>query len=1094
MSSPDRQGLEQTFASPSPNASHSQFPFPRRESAQTLVSSDSKQLRKGSNTSSITSIGGVLDLSRSGQHSVAESGQNAISTLLQPPVVRTGLLPHSSVSTSGFKAPTPRDIPPVTLTNIPHVESKAFQPYLTQVGSLYDAFRKAKEEVESDSQLFHRDSKESKDENLEKLLASSPVRPAHSRAGSAYSAASPLEQPQPRRKSTGQRRSHAVAPLSSIPPVYFDEDFHIENPRTFDVVSERSELVRDPNRSSDTTGSGRKALATNAILQEKLSWYMDTVEIHLISSISTASKSFFSALGSLRELHAEAADSVDKIRTLRKDLARLDKDMAMGGLKVVNLKQRRQNVHQLGQAVSQLRGIVESVIECEDMVENGHVDKALDQLDHVERLMAGRPTARTENLRNPSSLYDLRRLRALDGAMDDLAQLRLRIGKAYEVRFLTSLLDDVRHHVTSVPADVTLRRWAAAFSRSRSRDRQPSTFPTYMNVDDGLRSELQTELRGLARAQHTMPAAAAFRASILREMKSVIRQNLPSSNDDDSESVTSASTHGGRQLSSQEKSSVLARNLRELDAEDAQVMLTKIYTGVSESLRRLSVQVKILLDITSGLSKPPEPGSRSLASSPNPQSRGDAFSPQSANKQVPLITLQEDIQQVLDMSSLLGEAVDIVQGQITKVIKVRSEQTSHLPLAAFLRFFTLNRLFADECEAISGRSGTSLKSTVDNQIKEFVSQFGNLQKRILIEVMDADKWDAKDFGEHQSTLLTRVLEGGTRDAPAWYQTSMIWLSEDEGVAHGANGVVPNGQIHSNPRDKIRSAVIDEQKFLLPESAAAILRAVESLEHLMTGIPSMGQEIASNLLDCLKLFNSRLSQLILGAGATRSAGLKNITTKHLALASQALSFIIAQIPYIREFFRRYMSSTASNLIADFDKVKRLYQDHQNAIHEKLIEIMSSRASLHANAMKKIDWEEASRSDSAAISPYVETLTKETATLQKVLSKHLPESAVSSIMKPVYANYRDQWSLAYRDVPLKSTVAKERMLADAQYFNNRISKLEGAGDLGSHIVEIVRSKTVTADSKQPEPVSSEKEDIPAKETTDRTTHVDGEQEKP
>lgn len=70
----------------------------------------------------------------------------------------------------------------------------------------------------------------------------------------------------------------------------------------------------------------------------------------------------------------------------------------------------------------------------------------------------------------------------------------------------------------------------------------------------------------------------------------------------------------------------------------------------------------------------------------------------------------------------------------------------------------------------------------------------------------------------------------------------------------------------------------------------------------------------------------------------------------------------------------------------------------------------------------------------------------------------------------------------------------MLADAQYFNNRISKLEGAGDLGSHIVGIVRSKTVTADSKQPESVSSEKEDIRAEETADGNTNVNGEQEKP
>jgi len=1019
MSSPSRQDSEQTIPSPPPNASVAQFPFhfPRRESLQTVTSSENGHLRKGSIASSITSIGGVLDNGRNSRISIAEPGQNAISTLLQTPIIRTGLLAQSNNSASGFKTPTPRDIPPVTLTNIPNVDSKVFQPYIAQVGSLYDAFRKAKEEVEGDSQLFRRDRKDSKDKDLEDIIGSRPVRPAHSRAGSVNSVGSPLEEPQAGRKLTGKRRAQAVSPLSTIPSVYFDSDFHLENPRTFDVVSERSEVVRDPNRNPDNKGNGRKALATNAILQEKLSWYMDTVEIHLISSIATASKSFFSALGSLRELHDEAAESVDRIRTLRKDLAKLDKEMAMGGLKVVNMKQRRQNVRQLGEAVLQLRAIVESVTECEEMVETGKVEEALDRLDDVQRLIVGRQPIRNQHLSGISSLYDLRGIRALDGATDDLAQLRFRIGKAYEARFLASLLEDVRHHVRSVPADLTLRRWAAAFSRSRSRDRQASVFPSYMNVGAELRSDLQAELGGLARAQHTMPAAAAFRASILREMKSIIRQNLPSSSDDDGESVMSASTQGSRQLSSQEKSTVLARNLRDLDAEDAQAMLEKIYTGVSESLRRLSIQVKILLDITSGLKRPPEPGARSLVSSPNPQSGNGSLPPRSPNLPTPQITIQEDIQQVLDMSSLLGEAVDIVHGQITKVIKVRSEQTSHLSLRAFLRFFTLNRLFADECEAISGRSGASLKSTVDSQIKEFVSQFGNTQKRAVIEVMDADKWDAKDFGESEASILVRVLEGGMRDAPVWYQTSMIWLNEEERAVDSVNGT-------ASSKEKVRSAVVDEQRFLLPESAAAILRTIECLQHLMTGIPSMGQEIAGNLLECLKLFNSRLSQLILGAGATRSAGLKNITTKHLALASQALSFIVALIPYIREFFRRYMSSTGSNLMTEFDKVKRLYQDHQNAIHEKLMEIMSSRALVHSNAMKKINWEEASRSKSPATSAYAEALVKETSTLQKVLAKHLPASTVATVMKPVFANYKDHWSVAYKAVPLMSMAAKER----------------------------------------------------------------------
>jgi vacuolar protein sorting-associated protein 54 len=182
---------------------------------------------------------------------------------------------------------------------------------------------------------------------------------------------------------------------------------------------------------------------------------------------------------------------------------------------------------------------------------------------------------------------------------------------------------------------------------------------------------------------------------------------------------------------------------------------------------------------------------------------------------------------------------------------------------------------------------------------------------------------------------------------------------------------------------------------------------------------MIQDIAPGLLESLKLFNSRSSQLILGAGATRSAGLRNITTKHLALSSQGLSFIIALVPYIREFVRRHAPS--SPLMGEFDKVKRLYQEHQSGIHEKLVDIMSGRSSVHVNSMKKIDWDAAAGNN---VNPYMETLTKETGTLHRVLSKHLPEMTVMMIMDPVFRSYRDQWTRAFEEVTVRTEAGKKR----------------------------------------------------------------------
>lgn len=938
----------------------------------------------------------------------------------------------SATSAAGFKPPSSRDIPPVTLTNIKHVDAKVFQPYLSQVGGLYDVFQQSKEGAAEEALPAQAAKSPKPDSDRDSLMPWSPER--RSSVMSTGSRSSSPYDTRGRHPSSARGRAPAVTPLSTIPPVYFEEGFHLENPRTFDVISEKSEVVRPPRPPSkddkhanglvpEPVQTGRKALATNAILQEKLSWYMDTVEIHLISSISTASKSFFTALGSLRELHAEAADSVNRIQVLRKDLQKIDKEMALGGLKIVNLRRRRENVRMLGAAVAQLRDVVESVSRCEGLVEQGDIEEAADGLEEVEKLMAGERlparAASEDEEGAPRRIIDLRGIKALEGSSDDLAQLRQRIGMGYETRFLNDLLGDLREHVQTVPSNVTLQRWGNSFQRQRGGQRSGvSVSPAYMNFNNDLRSKLNTQLNGLARAHYTMSAATSFKTAVLREMKGLIRKHLPSSSDDDNESMVSLSTHGGHQLSQQEKSSILARNLRALDSDDAYTMLMNVYTGISESLRRLSVQVKVLLDIASGLGNSPTSGVKSPPRSPNPQSMDQAINSSQIGPTASDLA-QDEILQVLDMSSLLGQAVDIAQSQITKVLKVRSEQTAQLSKEEFLRYFTLNRLFADECEAISGRSGTALKTIVGNQIRDFITRFGDGQRHQIVNVMDADRWDARDFGDAENTILTRILDASTKDIDAWVEVSKIWIerpANEQGKAADTAG--ENG----TDKSKVRSAVIDEQKYILPDSAVAMMRSIEEFDFLMSNIPSMIQDIAPHLLDILKLFNSRSSQLILGAGATRSAGLKNITTKHLALSSQALSFVIALVPYVREFVRRH--GQANPLMAEFDKVKRLCQEHQSGIHEKLVDIMSSRSSVHVNSMKKIDWN--SKGATPAVNPYMETLAKETGTLHRVLSKHLPDMTVSMIMVPVFNSYRDQWTKAFQEADVQTEDGKKRLV--------------------------------------------------------------------
>ncbi|KJR81118.1 GARP complex component (Vps54) [Sporothrix schenckii 1099-18] len=1081
--------------------------------------------RRESVASSTTSIGGTLDTAVGGggwPNTLQEAGQNAISTLLQPPIVRSGFQPHTAAPAhSTHKPPTSRDIPPVKLTNIEQVDSSEFSSYLRQVGRLHEQLHRAKEREDEQLATAIGTPRNNSKEDLGESAADGHLRPSASRrtsstrrlSVSSISSATLVDAPSPVRRSSSnfRRQNLGPPPLSTIPSVYFDESFHLENPRTFDIVSERAQVIstsldaeseKDKDAAhnggaSNSTAAPRKTLANNQILQEKLSWYMDTVEMHLISSISTASSAFFTALGALKELHTEAADSVDRIKALRTELGGLDEEVAVRGLDIVQKQRRQQNTLKFRAAVLQLQDIVSGVTACDSLIDAGDVDKALDSIDALEKLIAGEhdPKANVTQPRGGYALCDLRGAAALQGVGGDIASLRFRIGKAYEAKFVTALMKDIRNHAETVSSQDVLMRWNSAAMRSRGgHNREPSAFPAYLASTDELRSELLPILTGLYRAKHVAAAVQAFREAVQREIKSLIRRPLPSSNDDDNESVMSSSTAGSsRNLSQHEKSSNLARNLRALDPQDAEELLVKVYIGVTETLRRFTTHGKVLLDVASSVGDDQIP--EGLRSPP--------FSPSGRPMQHISDTgmaVQGEVHKTLDVSNLLGQAVDVAQDKIVKLLRVRQEQSSSLSLKLFLRYFTLNVHFANECEAISGRSGTSLKNVVNMQIKDFLKGYGDAEKQKLAVDMDKDQWIAKDVSDEDNEVLQRILNASTKDAPSWTTDVKLWIpittddfkESTDNPASLSTDAVPDAAA-ANGKAKVRGATIDEETFSLPASALVCIQGISRYMHLAVAIPFMTAEVASTLVQYLQLFNSRCTQLILGAGATRTAGLKNINTRNLAIAAQSLSFLATLVPYVREFFRRRANSvpgvTASSLMGDFDKVRRLYQEHQNNIFEKLMEIMSARAQVHARTMAKITWD--NDDSEPGVHAYMETLVKDTITLHRNLVKNLPESSVRFIMVPVFASYTEHLSSVLTTAEVRTRKGQEKyvlltpvadenkrnksseltnynsMLQDLDYFKNRLSKIDGFEKTGDVLRTIATNKVIKPPTPPPPP---------------------------
>ena len=230
------------------------------------------------------------------------------------------------------------------------VKLSEFEPYLSTLGEIYEKYQlnrvvglgAATEGIP----VLNRDARAQGDDlsanfaSLEEWTArlsmagsaaASQLPPVRSSVASSISKSSNI----PLTAAKTRMYSGNAPPLDSIPSIYFDQNFVLGNPHTFSAVCEYADVTGVSSSDSGTT---------QRVLQEKLSHYLDVVEVHLIKEISQRSHSFFAALSNLQSLHQETQACVDRISELRERLHTLSKSSVKKGLQVVQLKRARGNL------------------------------------------------------------------------------------------------------------------------------------------------------------------------------------------------------------------------------------------------------------------------------------------------------------------------------------------------------------------------------------------------------------------------------------------------------------------------------------------------------------------------------------------------------------------------------------------------------------------------------------------------------------------------------------------------------------------------------------------------------------------------------
>jgi vacuolar protein sorting-associated protein 54 len=213
------------------------------------------------------------------------------------------------------------------------------------------------------------------------------------------------------------------------------------------------------------------------------------------------------------------------------------------------------------------------------------------------------------------------------------------------------------------------------------------------------------------------------------------------------------------------------------------------------------------------------------------------------------------------------------------------------------------------------------------------------------------------------------------------------------------------------KKKMSDAEVEGVRYKVVWSCLLLVEMVMTDMACAAHFKALAINMVAKVAELLRLFNSRSTQLVLGAGAIHSAArLKSINAKHLSLVTQCVGMIISILPHVRAALMAQLSPKQHTLLNDLDTIKREYEEHNEKILNKFVTIIGGIVE-HGLAPRigNTDFDERSRSESPNIPItcciFLEGVSTNTRKMHQVLNSLLPPDHLQDSFSRIFA-YLDQ----------------------------------------------------------------------------------------
>ena len=311
--------------------------------------------------------------------------------------------------------------------------------------------------------------------------------------------------------------------------------------------------------------------------------------------------------------------------------------------------------------------------------------------------------------------------------------------------------------------------------------------------------------------------------------------------------------------------------------------------------------------------------------------------------------------------------------------------------------------------------------------------------------------------------------------------------------------------HSRHKEKKPTAVVEGVNYKVVWSCLLLVEMVMTNLSAAAHFQSLAANSVAKVTELLRLFNTRTTHLVLGAGAIHSAArLKSINAKHLSMVTQCLGMMLSLLPHIRAALMAQLPHKQHTLLSDLDKIKKDYVEHSEKVLNKFVTIIGGIVE-HGLAPRiaNTDFDARARDlpmdeDTLECCVFLDGVSSNTRKMHQVLNALLPPDHLQDVFSRIFA-YVDQKvptlfieAASSTNTPNGSPTfnfpstdeGKLRVLLEVEKMTNKLNGLQGVLPWDFTAMDVLERKLdykLQRQSTQEEQPSEETQEQPSDEQT-------------